>query len=118
MEKIFKDLLEIPDVLGVLFKGKAEGVAYQNFRSNPKEASYSIDRLEPLLTSLDGIQEADVIFANLRLYFRQVEAGHLLVVMNRAVPIAMVRLHCDMIIPRLATSEPPTSKKFWGFLRK
>lgn len=112
MDQFFKDLLDINEVHGVILRDFGGEVEYQNFRNS---ISFDPERLKPILDSLVQIQEADIIFANLRIYLRRSAAGHLLVVMARTVPIAMVRLHCDMIIPSLKPARKRSSKGFWGF---
>jgi hypothetical protein len=114
MDGIFKDLFEIPEVQGVVLKKLGGGIEYQFFR---QQVSFNIKQLNPILDSLGGLREADMVFANLRLYLRRSKGVHLLVIMNTSVPIAMVRLHCDMIIPKLKQTTKKPAKKFWGFLK-
>ena len=112
MEYLFKDLMEIREVIGVILRDPDGRIQYQAFREG---AAYDLDQIEPALEALGQIQEADVVFTHRRLYVRQTPAGQLLVVMARGVPIAMVRLHCDMLIPRLSPPATPSGKKkFWG----
>jgi len=112
MDHVFKDLMDIKEVHGVVLRDFGGEVEYQNFRNN---ITFDPERLKPILDALVQIQEADVVFANQRIYLRRSAAGHLLVVMARNVPIAMVRLHCDMIIPSLKPAKKRSSKGFWGF---
>ncbi|MGB5984312.1 MAG: hypothetical protein WBG37_03325 [Desulfobacterales bacterium] len=115
MEEIFKDLMEIREVIGVVLRSSDGRIQYQTFCEG---AAYDLDQLQPALDALKQIQEADVVFTHLRLYLRQTQAGQLLVVMARGVPIAMVRLHCDMIIPRLSPPQGSIGKKkLWGLFK-
>ena len=114
MDTLFKDLLEISDVRGVVWRSP-EGIIRHQFLRHGRAPN--LDQMQPMLDALETIQEADLIFTDSRLYLRRSEAGHLIVVMNRQVPIAMVRLHCDMIIPRLTNPPKQPSHKFWKFLK-
>ena len=59
------------------------------------------------IESLSEIKETDLIFSKGRLYVRRAEIGYLVVVTGLFVPMAMIRLQCDILLPSLK----PTPKK-------
>jgi hypothetical protein len=69
-----------------------------------------------LIESLEGMRETDLIFEKGRIYIRKTEMGFLVVLMALYVPIAMVRLNCDILLPSLQPSKP--GRKFGRFFKK
>jgi hypothetical protein len=55
----------------------------------------------PFIESLAGLRETDLIFEKGRLYIRRTDIGYLVVLMGSFVPIAMMRLQCDILLPSL-----------------
>jgi len=109
MKELFKDILAVDGVEGVvLFSAKGE-IQYS------QAASPSIPDLEskdwtPFIRGIGDVREADLAFDKLRLYLRRTDSGFLVVVLDFAAPMAMVRLNCDILLPGL--KEAGTAKGF------
>jgi hypothetical protein len=105
MQHYFNDLLGTDGVLGLLllsFKGE---VLYKADPSQLLQTRWVDEIAVELTDALTGaVQEADMVFSKRRVYLRRTPLGPLLVILTLTAPIAMVRLHCDMLIPTL---KPP-----------
>ena len=53
------------------------------------------------IESLAGMRETDLIFEKGRLYIRRTDIGYLVILIGLFVPIAMMRLQCDILLPSL-----------------
>jgi hypothetical protein len=102
MQHYFNDLLGTDGVLGLMllsFKGE------MLYKADPSQVLHMgpVDQIAVELTNslTDKVQEADMIFSRRRVYFRRTPVGPLLIILTLSAPIAMVRLHCDTLIPTL-----------------
>jgi hypothetical protein len=68
------------------------------------------------IESLEGMRETDLVFEKGRIYIRKTEIGYIVILMALFVPIAMIRLNCDILLPSLKA--PKSSKKFGRFFKK
>jgi hypothetical protein len=57
------------------------------------------------IESLIGVREADLIFEKGRLYIRRTDIGYLVVWIGSFIPIAMIRLQCDILLPSLTPAK-------------
>lgn len=100
MREIFKDILSMEGVKGVLLLSFNGDIIFKGFSApltqepENKDWSHFID-------SLNGIRETDLIFEKSRLYVRKTKVGYLLILMGSFVSAAMVRLNCDIALPAL-----------------
>ena len=115
MQEIFKDLLGTDGVMGVMLFAADGDVLYKAFSPTVKAAPDHQD-WRFLIESLDGMRETDLIFEKGRVYIRKTETGFLVVLMALHVPIAMIRLNCDILLPSLQTPKP--GRKFGRFFKK
>jgi hypothetical protein len=102
MRELFNDILSTDGVNGVMlfsFKG------YLIF----KDLSFFIE-------SLEGMRETDLVFEKGRIYIRKTEIGYIVILMALFVPIAMIRLNCDIILPSLKPTK--SGKKFGRLFKK
>jgi hypothetical protein len=100
MKELFADLLSVSGVKGVVLFSKEGEILYQEMREVLAENLQSRN-WGSFINTLEEIREADLVFEMDRLYLRKSETGFLLVLMNPFVPIAMIRLNCDIILPNL-----------------
>jgi len=101
MKKLFKDILNMEDINGImLFSFKGE-LIFKLFLSPLAEEPENKDWWGLFIRSLNGIKEADLIFEKSKFYIRKTEIGYLIILMGIFVPTAMVRLNCDMVLPAL-----------------
>ena len=119
MKKLFKDILEIDNVEGVMFLTFEGEMIYREFSTEFDKESGLKDkkgRWAMLIDALDGAREADAVFEDRRIYIRKAESGYIVVIMDVYAPIAMVRLNCDILLPELKNKK--TSKGFLGLFKK
>lgn len=101
MKDLFKDILELDDVRGVILLSPTGGVVFKELPPSVVEESELRDVWPRLMELLKGVKEADIVYKEGRLYIRKAEAGLLLVLMGVLAPMAKVRLSCDILLPSL-----------------
>jgi len=95
MKELFKDILEMEDVRGVVLSSLEGEILFA-------EPSLEIDRSLPLfIRTLGTVREADLIFENSRIYVRRTDMGYLVILLGLFASGAMLRLHVDMVLPSL-----------------
>ena len=95
MKEIFKDILAIEDVRGVVVSSFEGEILFS-------EPSLETDKSLPLfLGALGAVREADLIFEKSRIYVRRTDMGYLVVLLGLFASGAMLRLHVDMVLPSL-----------------
>jgi hypothetical protein len=114
MKELFKDIMGIEDVEGVMVFSFDGQLIYDDFSNNLSGIIENIS-WKPFLDLLSQIREADIIFENKRLYIRKAQACYLVVVMGLFAPVAMARLNCDILLPSL---KPDMASKGIGRLFK
>jgi hypothetical protein len=97
---IFSDILSMEEVEGLLLLS-FDGDLLFHSTPFPSEEKLKGRAWNPLAKSLSGIREADLVYAEKRLYVRRSNAGYLVVIMRPFTTSAMVRLSCDLILPSL-----------------
>jgi len=100
MRELFNDILSMEGVKGLLVFSSAGDLVHKVFNQTGLEEIENRDwRL--FIESLTGMREADLIFEKGRLYIRRTDMGYLVVLIGPFVPIAMIRLQCDILLPSL-----------------
>jgi hypothetical protein len=100
MRELFGDILNIDGVKGLILLSFRGDIIFREL--NPIEHENVENRdWRLLIESLADIRETDLIFEKGRLYIRRTELGFLVVLMGSFVPIAMMRLQCDILLPSL-----------------
>lgn len=100
MEDLFKEIMGMDGVKGVLLLSFDGEIIFKQFSSTPSTEPEKRN-WESFVDSLDGMRETDLVFDNGRIYIRRSELGYLMVVMEGVVSVAMLRLNCDIILPSL-----------------
>jgi hypothetical protein len=100
MRELFKDILNTEGVKGLMMFSFAGDPVYKAFNQAQPEGIESRD-WSLFIESLAGMRETDLIFKKGRLYIRRTDIGYLVVLMGLFVPIAMMRLQCDILLPSL-----------------
>ena len=116
MKELFKDILGIDDVKGIMifsFKGE---LIFKEFLTPLSEEPESREWWPLFIDSLRGVREADIVYEKGRLYVRKTDLGYLLIMMGLFAPVAMMRLNCDIILPSLGKTG--TSKGLAHFFKK
>ena len=100
MQELFKDILDMEGVKGLMMFSLTGDPIYKEFSQAQPDGIDSRD-WSLFIESLSGMREADLIFEKGRLYIRRTDIGYLVVLMGLFVPIAMMRLQCDILLPSL-----------------
>ena len=115
MKELFKDLLSVDGIKGiVLFSSKGE-VLFKTFLSAIPEEPETRD-WALFFDSINKVRESDLIFQDGRMYIRKTELGFLVILMRSSAPVALVRLNCDVLLPSLKPVK--TSKGLGRFFKR
>ncbi|MGD8263288.1 MAG: hypothetical protein PVG70_11925 [Desulfobacterales bacterium] len=100
MRELFNDILNMEGVRGLMFFSFSGELIFKELHQalpeEPEARNWSL-----FIQSLAGMRETDLIFKKGRLYIRRTEIGYLVILMGLFVPIAMMRLNCDIVMPAL-----------------
>lgn len=100
MKDLFADIMALTDMLGAVVLDADGQIAYQVFTSPPAK-EITVSALDGLIQHLYRMDEAELIFDNIRIVVRSSDGFIVVLVMGRFAPMAMVRLNCDIILPNL-----------------
>jgi hypothetical protein len=115
MKALFKDIMSMPEVKGVVLISFEGGLVYKEIKPSLSQAPDNMD-WQSMLSELDGVREADITFENGRVYFRRTGLGYLMIISQAGISGAMLRLNCDIIMPSLKSSKQ--SRKLKRFFKK
>jgi hypothetical protein len=115
MRELFNDLLRTDGVTGIMLISFNGDLIFKEFTSPVNEEPEQRD-WRFFIDSLEGMRETDLVFEKGRIYIRKTEIGYLVVLMALFVPIAMIRLNCDILLPSLR--QPKSGKKFRRLFKK
>lgn len=115
MKEIFKDILRVDGIKGViLFSHKGE-VIFKTFLSaipeDPEIRDWAL-----FFESINKVKECDLIFEGGKIYIRKTELGFLIILMGSSTPVALVRLNCDVLLPSLKPAK--TSSGLGRFFKR
>ena len=100
MRELFNDILNIDGVKGLMLLSFTGEIIFRELDHVAHENVENRDwRL--FIESLADVRETDLIFEKGRLYTRRTDIGYLVVLLGSFVPIAMIRLQCDILLPSL-----------------
>ena len=100
MQELFNEILGMEGVKGLMMFSFAGDPIYKKFNQAQPDGIDSRD-WSLFIEALSGMRETDLIFEKGRLYIRRTDIGYLVVLMGLFVPIAMMRLQCDILLPSL-----------------
>jgi hypothetical protein len=115
MEEKFKDILNTDKVKGVILVSSEGDIIFEKFNMVQDRLPGNMD-WGLLVRILANVREADLIFESHRMYLRKTPVGHLFVLMGNYGPMAMVRLHCDLLLPNLEVKS--AARGLMRFFRK
>ena len=100
MKELFNDIVDLDGVKSVLLISLKGEIL---FKSNKEKLPGSVAKRgwEELLGAVEGLREVDLVYETGRLYLRKTPVGYLVVLAGLGVPIAMLRLNCDIVLPAL-----------------
>jgi hypothetical protein len=114
MQETFNDILSIDGVKGVMVLSFTGDLIFEKFTSQIPRDTGNMNWSQ-FIASLGGMRETDLIFEKGRIYMRRTDIGYLLILVGLFVPMAMLRLNCDILLPSLT---PEKSNKRWSRLFK
>ena len=114
MQEIFKDILSIDGVKGVMVLSFTGDLMFEKFVAEIPRDSDNMNWSQ-IVASLGGMRETDLIFEKGRIYMRRTDIGYLLIYVGLFIPMAMLRLNCDILLPTLTQDK---SNKRWSRLFK
>lgn len=119
MKDIFKEVMDIEGVRGLLIVSNEGGVTLSKSSPDFKSEAERLARINwlPFTVEMGGIKDAELLYDSARFYIKKFEDGYLVVIIGNNAPISMVRLNCEVLLPSLAKMQP-TSKKIGNLLRK
>jgi hypothetical protein len=94
MREVFKDLLAVDGVRGVVFFTPSGERVFEEFIIGGSEPA-AVSDWYALVASLGKAREADLVFERGRVYVRRTADGVLI------APCAVIRLNCDILLPAL-----------------
>lgn len=107
MDNVFKELLDMYEVHGLVLLSTEGKILFESFKENRITAigRQSFDWIT-IAESLGDFQEADLVFEGGRFYVRKTNSGYLMISTTGEVSMPMVKLSCDIIVPKLAKVKP------------
>ena len=105
MKTIFKDLLNLDDVQGIIFLSHRGKRLFSEYAGATSRDLKDIDWSE-FSDSFKCVQEAELVFANNRIFYRRAELGQVIIIMGWFATIAMIRLKCNELLPPIAPDNP------------
>jgi len=124
MEQLFKELLNINGVYGILYISEAGDLLFKKYlppmtgmdnKSWNQFTGQGID-WSSFITPFSGVREAELVFFDKKLFLRKTNQGFIIVLIDIAVSVAMIRLNCNIIAPTLVKIKK--SKGFGGLFKK
>jgi len=113
MRELFSDILNIEGVKGLMVFSLGGDFVFREFNHVGLEEIENSD-WSLFIESLADVREADLIFEKGRLYIRRTDMGYLVLLIGPFVPIAMMRLQCDIMLPSLmATKKTKGIRRFF-----
>ena len=96
MKELFQDILEIEHVRGLL---------WIDLNGTPLFSTVSLDHMTidwpSLVGALESTTEIEAVFEQLKMYVLRTDCGYIIVLMAPDALVAMIRLHCSIIVPEL-----------------
>lgn len=105
MKELFKEIMAIEDIHGVLFLSHEGETIFKEFNVPVPKEKEMHDSWHKIVKSFNGIREADLLLEKVRVYIRRSNMSYLVVIMGSFASAAMVRLSCDTILPSLSDAK-------------
>lgn len=119
MKDIFKDVLGIEGVHGILVVSNEGNIITSKFSSKFKHEEDKLSQIKwgPFILELSGVTDAELIYDAARFYIKKSEVGYLIIFLGDDAQISMVRLNCEVLLPSLDRMKS-TGKRIGEILRK
>ena len=96
--------------MGVLVVSRDQRILFQDLVKLGMDRLSEKDMKIPFLL-LNDIEEVDLFFEHYRLYVRKCPVGLLWVIMQPDAAAALVRLQCDIVVPKMSLIKKPPKKR-------
>ena len=111
MQDKLKDIHELDHVLGCLLINNDGTLAHAHLSSPPATAPHEHD-WTAFVKALGEVREIDIIFDDTRMYIRKTKTGHLLILTEIYAVPSLIKLQCDVVVPKLDQHKPKGLKRF------
>lgn len=111
MQNALKDIYELDHVLGCLLINNDGALAHAHFSSPPTTAPDGHDWTS-FAKALEEVPEVDILFDDTRMYIRKTKTGYLLIWTEIYAVPSLIKLQCDVVVPKLDRHKPKGFKRF------
>ncbi|MFZ0450990.1 MAG: hypothetical protein WAL98_17275 [Desulfatiglandaceae bacterium] len=98
MKKLFKELLDMEEVMGLMLLSFEGEFILHKFVDSVVEKPENMESWGLFIHSLKGAKEVEILFQDAKIYIRKTVAGYLFVMVHVSTPMAMLRLNCDLAL--------------------
>jgi len=109
MKTIFKGLLSLDDVQGLIFLSHRGKLLFSEYDDEVGSDLKAFDWLA-FTNAFKCVREAELVFGNNRIFYRRAELGQVVIIMGWFATIAMIRLKCNELLPAIAPDDPDCEK--------
>ena len=109
---MLKDIHELDHVLGCLLINNDGAIVHAHFSTPPSTLPAGYD-WALFIQTMEDIQEADILFDETRMYIRKTKRGCLLILIEIYAALSLIKLQCDVLIPKLDQHKPKGLKRFF-----
>jgi hypothetical protein len=111
MDEVFRDILDMDDIEGVVLVSFEGEILFQKFPGQPDVSPEDVDIWPALMDALRDIREADFVYEDKRFYVRRTKLGYLFILLGHFAPVAKLRLNCDVLLPSLERKQGGKAKR-------
>ena len=104
MKTIFKDLLNLDDVQGIIFLSHRGKRLFSEYEGETSSDLKDFDWLA-FTKAFRCVREAELVFGNNRIFYRRAELGQVMIIMGWFATIAMIRLKCNELLPAIDSDD-------------
>ncbi|MEW5737057.1 MAG: hypothetical protein AB1921_19585 [Thermodesulfobacteriota bacterium] len=115
MKELFQEILTIENVYGAIYVSAEGKVLFSQTTSDSGKELEAVD-WPSLFAAFGDAKEVTMVYDYRRIYVRRAHNGYVLVLMGLVVPVSMVRLSCDALLPTL--EKQGASKGLMRFFRR
>lgn len=111
MQDELKDIHELDHVLGCLLINNDGALAHAHF-SSPQTTAPDGHDWTSFVKALGEVPEVDILFDDIRMYIRKTKTGYLLILTEIYAVLSLIKLQCDVVVPKLDQHKPKGLKRF------
>jgi hypothetical protein len=114
MRDLLNDILNMESVKGVMILSTDGDVLFNEMSSgitDPKGKEWAF-----FVDAMKDTSEAELVFSGARIYVRKSGTSYVVILTDLSVPMPMLRLNCDIMLPALKAAKG--SKGIKGFFKR